>query len=310
MRVLVTGGAGFIGSHIVDSLVQEGHQVAVVDDLSTGRADNLNPGARVYSASITDLPALDEVFAREAPHLVSHHAAHTSVRHSMADPSFDAEVNVVGSINVLQLCVKHGARKLLFASSCAVYSEPSYLPMDESHPVRPQSAYGVAKYAVESYVRFHADVHGLTHTIFRYGNVYGPRQNPQAEAGVVAIFAGQLLRGVQPAIFGDGSKTRDYVFVEDVVKANLLAMGERGDNEVYNLGLGEEVSDLEIFEAVRQATGADVEPIYGEKRTGEADRVRLDCSKAREGLAWVPKVQIKEGVLRAVAHHRQRQPKA
>ena len=309
MRVLVTGGAGFIGSHIVDSFVQEGHEVAVVDDLSTGRADNLNPGARVYSASITDLSALEEVFAREAPQLVSHHAAHTSVRHSMADPSFDAEVNVVGSINVLQLCVKHGARKLLFASSCAVYSEPSYLPMDESHPVRPQSAYGVAKYAVESYVRFYADVHGLTHTIFRYGNVYGPRQNPHAEAGVVAIFAGQLLRGVQPTIFGDGSKTRDYVFVEDVVNANLLAMGERGDNEVYNLGRGEEVSDLEIFEAVRQATGADVEPIYEEKRPGEADRVRLDCSKAREGLAWAPKVQIKEGVLRAAAHHRQRHQK-
>ena len=304
MKVLVTGGAGFIASHIVDALIDAGHVVAVVDDLSTGSAHNVNPGARLHAVSVTDFESLEEVFAQERPEVVNHHAGQTSVRHSMADPSLDAQINVVGSINVLRLCVKYGSPRLIFASTCAVYSEPAYFPMDESHPIRPQSAYGMAKHTVEGYVRFYGDVYGLRYKIIRYGNVYGPRQNPEGEAGVVAIFTGQLLSGVQPTIFGDGAKTRDYVFVEDVVKANLLAMSEVGDNEVYNIARGEEVSDFEMFDEVRRATGAATEPIYAPKRPGEADRVVLDCSKAANCLGWTSTVQLKEGIRCVVAHHR------
>ena len=311
MRVLVTGGAGFIGSHIVDALIKEGHDVAVVDDLSSGDARQVNPKARLHSVDITDAQSLAKVFAKERPELVSHHGAQTNVRRSMADPSFDARVNVVGSVSVLQLCADHGVRKLVFASTCAVYAEPCYLPMDESHPTGPQSAYGAGKLAVEGYLRLFADAHGLRYTTFRYGNVYGRRQNPDGEAGVVAIFASQLLAGARPTIFGDGTKTRDYVSVEDVVNANLLALGETGDNDVFNLARGEEVSDFEIFDAVRKATDTlSVEPIYAEKRPGEAERVGLDCTKARQRLGWAPKVQLQEGVRMVIDYNRRNRPTA
>jgi UDP-glucose 4-epimerase len=330
MRVLVTGGAGFIASHIVDALIEEGHEVAVVDNLSHGKAEHVNPRARFYNVDITDFAALDEVFSRERPETVNHHAAQTSVRRSMADPSFDAMVNIVGSINLLQHCVKHGASKFIFASTCAVYSEPQYIPMDEEHPARPQSGYGMSKLTVENYIRFYTEVYGLRHTIFRYGNVFGPRQDPKGEAGVVAIFTEQFMEGIQPTIFGDGTKTRDYVFVKDVARANLLAMGvagtpsmsppyqggdtpsisppwKGGDIEgVFNIARGVEVSDFEIFDAVRQATGARVEPIYSQKRPGEADRVCLNCERAKQVLGWGPTVHLREGVHQVVAHYRQR----
>ena len=303
MKVLVTGGAGFIGSHIVDALVGEGHDVAVVDDLSTGDKGQVNSKARLHAVDFTDLAALSKVFEAEQPEVVSHHGAQADVRHSMADPSHDARVNVVGSVGVLQLSAQYGVRKLIFASTCAVYSEPRYLPMDESHPTGPQSAYGTSKLAVESYLKFFSDARGLRYTTFRYGNVYGPRQNPHGEAGVVAIFARQILAGVQPTIFGDGSKTRDYVFVDDIVHANLSALGNAGDGEVFNLARGEEVSDFEVFDAVRKATGvSSMEPAYAEKRPGEAQRVGLSCAKARERLGWTPRVGLNEGAPAAVEY--------
>ena len=311
MRVLVTGGAGFIGSHIVDALIDEGHDVSVVDNLSKGDSAQVNPGARLVDLDITDTDALAEAFASERPEVVSHHAAQTNVRHSMADPSADAQVNVIGSINVLRQCVEHGVSKLIFASSCAVYSESRHILMDESHPVGPQSAYGMGKYAAEGYIRLFSDIHGLRYTIFRYGNVYGIRQNPGGEAGAVAIFTSQLLGGVQPTIFGDGTKTRDYVSVEDVVDANLLALGETGDNDVFNLGLGLEVSDFEIFDAVRKATDTlSVAPIFAAKRPGEAERVGLDCTRARERLGWTAEVRLEKGVRSVVDYHRRNRPTA
>ena len=303
MNVLVTGGAGFIGSHLVNTLLKEGHSVAVIDDLSRGVAEHLDPRARVYRVSITDSAAVEEVFAKEHPDLVNHHAAQTDVRRSMADPIFDAQVNVLGSVSLLQLSVKYDVSRFVLASTSAVYSEPAYLPMDESHPTAPQSAYGASKPSAENYVRFYADVHGLPYKIFRYGNVYGPRQNPKGEAGVVAIFAGQLLEGGQPTIFGDGTKTRDYVFVQDIVNANLIAMGQQGDNETFNLSRGREVSDLEIFEAVRSAAGVQMEPLYAAKRPGEADSVCLDSSLAKRLLGWVPTVPLDEGIAQSVAYH-------
>ena len=301
MKILVTGGAGFIASHIVDVLVEDGHGVIVVDDLSNGRSDRVNPQARVYQVDIADSDALRDVFDREKPDIVNHHAAQTSVRRSMSGPEADARVNIIGTINVLQNCVAHGVKRLVFASSAAVYSEPQYIPMDEGHPIAPKSAYGLSKFTAEGYIRLYADAYGLGHTLFRYGNVFGPRQDPRGEAGVVAIFTEQLLSGVQPTIFGDGTKTRDYVFVKDIARANLIALGS-GGNDTLNLARGVEVSDFEVFDAVRRATGTTVEPIYSVKRPGEPDRSSLDRSRAEQVLGWTPQTTFSAGVDQVVAH--------
>ncbi len=300
-KVLVTGGAGFIGSHLVDALILRGHEVVVVDDLSAGRRGLVNPDARFYEVSVTDLDGLSRVFQAERPQMVSHHAAQKSVRSSMSDPTFDALVNVVGSVNVLQMSAVHGCERVIFASTSAVYSEPVRVPLDESHPARPQSAYGVSKLAAESYLRFYGDTYGFPYAALRYGNVYGPRQDPGGEAGVVSIFAGQILAGGQVTIYGDGSKTRDYVFVSDVVEANLAAMSLSGGGEALNIGRGVEVSDREVFELVRRAAGSDAEPVYADRRPGEADRISLDSSRASETLGWTPAVDLPEGVGRTVA---------
>ena len=301
MKILVTGGAGFIASHIVDVLVEDGHGVIVVDDLSNGRSDRVNPQARVYQVDIADSDALRDVFDREKPDIVNHHAAQTSVRRSMSGPEADGRVNIIGTINVLQNCVAHGVKRLVFASSAAVYSEPQYIPMDEGHPIAPKSAYGLSKFTAEGYIRLYADAYGLGHTLFRYGNVFGPRQDPRGEAGVVAIFTEQLLSGVQPTIFGDGTKTRDYVFVKDIARANLIALGS-GGNDTLNLARGVEVSDFEVFDAVRRATGTTVEPIYSVKRPGEPDRSSLDRSRAEQVLGWTPQTTFSAGVDQVVAH--------
>lgn len=202
--------------------------------------------------------------------------------------------------------MKYGVRKVVLASTSAVYPEPEIIPAAESHPVRPRSAYGLSKYVGEQYLRFYADTYALCFTIFRYGNVYGPRQDPHGEAGVVAIFSEQMLSGVRPTIFGDGSKTRDYVYVEDVVWANLLAMDGAGDAEVFNLGWGREITDFEVFEAVRKAVGVAVEPIYGQKRPGELDRIALDSARAAQLLGWRPRVSFEDGVPMTVAHYKSR----
>ena len=304
MKTLVTGGAGFIASHIVDALLDDGNDVAVVDNMSSGRAENLNPRTRTHRVDISDPSALDEVFAREKPDVVSHHAAQISVRHSMEGPELDARVNIIGSVNVLQSCIKHGVNKLVFASSAAVYSEPRYIPMDEGHPAAPQSGYGLSKHTAERYIELYAGAKGMAYTVFRYGNVFGPRQDPHGEAGVIAIFTDQLLTGVQPTIFGDGTKTRDYVFVEDVVRANLAAMTGAGDDDTFNLARGVEVTDFEVFDAVRRATGSSAEPIYADKRPGETERFSLDCAKAKRVLEWTPQTGFDAGVEHVVAARR------
>lgn len=304
MKVLLTGGAGFIGSHIADKLVEEGNEVIIVDNLSTGKKKNLNPKAKFYDVDITNINALEEVFSKEKPDIVNHHAAQTDVRHSMRDPNFDAMVNVLGSLNILQLCSKHRVKKIIYASTSAVYNEPLYVPMDEKHPIDPLSGYGVTKYTVELYLRVYSQNHGISYTIFRYGNVYGPRQDPYGECGVVAIFSEQMLTGIQPTIFGDGSKTRDYVYVGDIVDANIFAMNGLGDGEVFNLGWGKEITDFEVFDAVRKALGVQVEPIYSKKRPGEVDRVCLNSSKAKTKLGWKPKVNFEEGIALTVEYYR------
>ena len=304
MHVMVTGGGGFIGSHIVDALIEQGHNVFVVDDLSEGSRANINPEAHLFDVSITDADGLNRAFAEAKPDVVSHNAAQVSVRNSMADPTHDAKVNIIGSLNVLQCAVKNDVERIIFASSSAVYSKPEQLPMKEIHPKMPESVYGISKLSVEQFIRLYTDTYGIKHKIFRYGNVFGPRQNPHGEAGVVAIFAGQFMRGEQPTIFGDGSKTRDYIFVSDIVAANIASLGDVGDNDTYNLARGIGVSDFEIFDAVRGASDSSMQPRYAPVRPGEAMHVALDSTKAQEILSWEPRVALSDGILQVVDHYR------
>lgn len=304
MKILVTGGAGFIGSHIVDALVEQGHQVAVVDNLSTGFSRNLNPEANFYHMNIID-EGLAEVFKEEKPEVVNHQAAQMVIARSVEDPLFDARENILGGLNVILNCVRWGVRKVIYASSGgAVYGEPEYLPADEKHPINPISQYGVSKHTVEHYLYLYGILNELNYVVLRYPNVYGPRQNPAGEAGVVAIFAGQMLRGKQPTIFGSGDKTRDYTYVSDVVEANLLAM-ERGQRLICNIGTGVGTSDKGMFDALAHVLGYNGVPQYVPVRKGEVYHICLDCFLAQRELGWKPQVTLEEGLLKSVEYYRQ-----
>ncbi len=303
MKVLVTGGAGFIGSHIVDALIEDGHKVIVVDNLSTGFKENVNSKAKFYEMSIMD-KAISKIFDEERPDIVNHHAAQIDIRKSVSDPIFDAEQNIIGSLNVIENSVKYGVKKLIYASTGgALYGEVENQPANEDHLISPISNYAASKYAVEFYLSVYAKLHGLKYTVLRYANVYGPRQNPLGEAGVVAIFARQLLSRKQPIIFGDGSKTRDYVSVFDVVEANELLLTKK-ENGTYNIGTEAETSDKEIFDAVAQAVGVKAEPKYAPVRPGEISRSLLDSTKAERELGWKSKISLKDGVADTVAYFR------
>lgn len=301
MRILVTGAAGFIGSHIADAYKNAGHEVAGVDNLSSGRRENLAE-LQLWEADLADEQKIESIFREFRPQIVSHHAAQVSVVLSWEKPLVDARVNILGSLVVLQQAVKYGAERIIYSSSGgAVYGEPASLPVTEDHPVRPSSNYGASKYATELYLHAFQVSGGLRTVILRYPNIYGPRQSPKGEAGVVAIFTHQLLHNIQPHIFGDGSKTRDYLYVADVVDANLRAL-DFPDSGVFNLGWGKEISDLEVFHAVREAVGSTVEPVFDQKRPGEVERICLDASRARRQLGWTPTVAFREGVRRVVEH--------
>jgi UDP-glucose 4-epimerase len=303
MKVLVSGGAGFIGSNLVDALVGLGHQVVVVDNLSTGLRQNINPRARFYQVNIRD-QELATIFERERPQVVNHHAAQIDVRKSAADPILDAEENILGSLNVISNCLRYGVKRIIYASTGgALYGEAEYLPADEEHPVNPISQYGVSKHAVEHYLYLYGALYGLDYVILRYSNVYGPRQNPRGEAGVVAIFAAQMLGGERPTIFGQGDKTRDYVHVSDVVQANILAL-ELGRNAIYNIGTGVETSDQQIFDTLAEVLGYKGAPIYAPYRKGEVYRICLDRSKAEQNLGWSPRFSLKEGIAQTAEYYR------
>ena len=290
-RAVVTGGAGGIGRAIAAAYLREGASV-VIADIDAAAAKN----------TAEELSNLGKIFAIERPHIVSHHAAQKDVRYSMVHPSEDALINVVGSINIFELAKKYGCQNLIFASTSAVYSEPEYLPMDELHTTRPQSSYGMAKLASEGYLKLYGDVNGLRHTIFRYGNVYGPRQDPAGEAGVVAIFADQMLNSHQSTIYGNGSKTRDYIFISDVVDANIAAIETLSGNHTINIARGIEIQDQEIFNLVQMAVGSRLKPIYEQKRPGEAERVSLNTNLAARILAWAPTIEPADGVVRTVEY--------
>ncbi len=304
MRILVTGGAGFIGSHVVDAYIEQGHQVVVIDDLSTGRVSNLNPAATFYRLDIRD-PGLDEVFAREGFDAVNHHAAQMDVRWSVADPRFDADVNVLGSVNVLECARRHAVKHMIYISTGgAVYGEPEYLPCDESHPINPICPYGVSKHTVEHYLYMYRQLYGLDYVVLRYPNVYGPRQDPHGEAGVVAIFTGQMLADEPVVINGDGEQERDFVFVGDCARANLLALENPNAAGIYNLGSARGTTINQIFEVLAQATGYTRRPSYGPPKAGETRRIFLHAGKVYSHLGWQALVSLEDGILRTVEYFR------
>jgi UDP-glucose 4-epimerase len=304
MKILVTGGAGFIGSHVVDALLAAGHEVAIVDDLTTGRQQNLNPQARFYQVDIRD-PELDRVFEQERPEVIDHHAAQMDVRRSVADPLFDADVNVRGSLNLLEMARTHGVRKVIYISTGgAVYGEPKYLPCDEDHPIDPICQYGVSKHVVEHYLHVYRHLYGLDYSVLRYPNVYGPRQNPDGEAGVVAIFAGKMLAGKKITINGTGEQERDFVYVTDCAKANVLALN-RGSAGIYNLGTGQGTSVNLLFSTLADIIGYSSGPEFGPPKAGETFKIYLDGSRANASLGWSASVDLRQGLRQTVGHFRE-----
>lgn len=301
MKVLVTGGAGFIGSHVTDRLIDAGVEVVVLDNLPSGKRESVNPRARLHEADIGG-EGIRALFERERFDCVDHHAAQMNVRRSVDDPIFDARVNILGSLNLLQAAVATGVKKFVFASTGgAIYGEQLTFPADETHQTCPLSPYGIAKLAVEKYLAFYEDVHGLSYTALRYANVYGPRQDPHGEAGVVAIF-GQRLLAREPAIInGDGEQTRDFVYVEDVVRANVLAVTTdlRG---IYNVGTGIETSVNVLYAYLAKHSGTTDAPRHGPPKAGEQRRSVLDSHKLQAATSWTPTTPIDEGIRRTVAY--------
>ncbi len=303
MRALVTGGAGFIGSHVVDLLVAEGHEVAVLDNFGHGKPRNLNPRATVHRLDVVS-PALGSLIQDVRPEVVFHLAAQMSVKASVDDPLYDARVNVLGLVNLLEACVEHGVRKVVYASSGATYGNPSYLPIDEDHPQSPESPYGITKLAGEHYLRYYATTRDLDFTALRYGNVYGPRQDAAGEAGVIARFIDQLLIGQVPTIHWDGEQTRDYVYVGDVARANLAA-ATAGTGRCYCIGTGVGTSVNRLYEILTTIVGVDVPPRRAPRRQGDLRSAYYDVSRARRDLSWSPVVGLEEGLRRTVEDCRQ-----
>jgi UDP-glucose 4-epimerase len=304
MKIMVTGGAGFIGSHVTDMLIEAGHQVAVVDDLSTGRRSNLNPDAAFYEVDIRS-PEMERVFSQEKPEVICHHAAQMDVRRSMDDPLFDADVNIIGSIKLAQLAIRHGTRKFIHISSGgAAYGEPEYLPCDEDHPIKPLCHYGASKYTFELYLHVFNANYNLDYSVIRYPNVYGPRQDPNGEAGVVAIFTGRMLRGEQVTINGSGEQVRDYVYVTDCARSNLMLL-EQGSGHIYNLGFGIGTTVNEIFNKLKNITGYTKPALYGPAKIGETFKIYLDAGRAKSELGWRPTILLEEGLTRTVEYFKE-----
>ena len=295
MRILVSGGAGFIGSHIVEAYLAAGHEVAVVDNLATGRRANVARGATLHEV---DLHAreLERIFAEFRPEVVNHHAAQASVKVGNADPVHDLEVNGGGTARLLQLCVENGVRKVIYSSSGGtVYGEPRSLPVAEDHPIAPRSNYGTSKYVGELYVQLAARTAGIDFTIFRYGNAFGPRQDPHGEAGVIAIFTGLMLAGQPCTIDGDGEQKKDYLYVGDIARANVLAL-DGGSGLVANIGTGVGITVNHIFQVLAEATENTIAARYGPPRAGDVRNFWLDCALAKRELGWEPTVSFEEGV--------------
>jgi UDP-glucose 4-epimerase len=303
MKIVVTGGAGFIASQIVDAYIERGHEVHIVDDFSTGQQSNLNPKATVHRIDIAEAQTA-KLIEQIKPEVLSHHAAQMDVRHSVADPAFDARVNIIGFINLLEACKNAGAKKVIFASSGgAVYGEQEVFPAPESHVTQPASPYGVSKRTGELYLSYYNQAYGLPYIALRYANVYGPRQSTMGEAGVVAIFLSMLLSGKTPIINGDGRQTRDYVYVGDVVAANVAALESSFVGQI-NIGTGVETDVVTIYEHLREAFGSATKAQHGPAKTGEQRRSCLDAGRAAEILGWRPQMALRDGLQRTAAYYR------
>jgi len=307
MRILVTGGAGFIGSHLVEAFHNAGHSVAVLDDFSGGKRENLAdvPEVPVFEGSITDAQFVKETIAEFKPEIIDHHAAQVSVVRSVQDPQFDTQLNVLGLVNVLEAARSTDSIKkvIMISSAGTIYGDPEVVPCTEDFPKKPGSFYGLSKHVGELYVNMYAELYGLQATVLRYTNVYGPRQDPHGEAGVCAIFSLKMLNNEEPTIFGDGSQIRDYVFIEDVVSANLAAL-EKGEGEAFNISTAKGTSTMEVFTTLKAATGFPGQPIMGPARSGELQRIIASNQKAKTLLGWEPNYSFTEGIAKTVAWYR------
>lgn len=305
MKILVTGGAGFIGSHVVDAFLERGHEVHILDDMSGGREENISDRAPLHRFDIRSGEAAD-LIRRERFDVLCHHAAQMDVRRSVADPSFDADVNVRGFLNLMEAGRESGLKKVIFASTGgAIYGEPDYVPQDEEHALRPLSPYGITKLTTEKYLFFYEKQYDISHVILRYANVYGPRQNPYGEAGVVAIFAERMLDGKQPIIYGDGEQTRDYVFVKDVVRANTAALDYAGSG-IFNVGTSRETSVNDLFRLIRDNIDESIPEEHGQAKPGEQRRSILSYDYSSLELGWQPEVTLEDGIASTVAWFRER----
>jgi len=307
VKILVTGGAGFIGSHVVDAYVSAGHEVAVIDNLSSGQSGNVNPAAQMNRLDIRDQEGVAATIASFKPEIVNHHAAQSEVPKSVADPMYDASVNIVGGLNILKASVDHGVKKLIFSSTGgALYGEPDVVPADEDHPVRPLSPYGTSKYSFEQYLGTFMRTFGLEYTVLRYANIYGPRQDFMAEEGrVIAIFASRMLAGKAVTIDGDGEQSRDMLHVADVATANIHAL-DRGAGGVYHVSTGIPVTINDLFRKLALLTDYKLAPNYGPARKGDVYRIALDNSRARRDLGWEPRMQLEEGLSLTVDYFREK----
>lgn len=303
MKVLVTGGAGFIGSNVVEELINSHHQVLVVDNLSTGKIDNVHDEAGFYKCDITNIDALELIFKIERPEIVYHFAAQIDIQTSLKEPNYDAKINIVGTINLLECCRKYGVKKVIYPSSAAVYGNPRYLPIDENHPIEPISFYGISKHTPEHYIKTFCSLYNIKYTIFRYSNVYGIGQEPKGEGGVISIFIDKFLKNEPPVIFGDGEQMRDFIYVKDIAKGSLLAL-TRGDNKILNLSTNIPITINKLFEIMRKAFTSEVKPVYSDIRQGDILHSYLNNFSAKESLGWDVEYDFENGVMETINHYK------
>lgn len=303
MKILVTGGAGFIGSNVVDELINHKHEVCIVDDLSSGKIRNLNKKARFYKCNIMNIDALRLIFEIERPEIVYHFAAQIDVQTSLKKPAFDASSNIIGTINILECCQKFSIKKVIYPSSAAVYGNPNYLPIDEKHIVDPISFYGISKHTPEHYIRVMCNLYNIKYTIFRYSNVYGIRQDTKGEGGVVSIFIDKFLNNKAPIIFGNGEQTRDFIYIKDIVKANLLALN-KGNNEIINISTNVPVTVNQLFKVIKKVFNSNLEAIYEPPRQGDILYSYLSNSLARKSLKWCAKYSLEIGIRETIEYYK------
>lgn len=301
MNILVTGGCGFIGSHIVDVLIEDGHNVIVVDNLSTGSIKNLNNKAVFYNIDILS-DSLKEVFEKERPEVVYHHAAQINIQYSIQSPSIDANVNIVGTIKVLECMREYNINKIIYASSAAAYGDPKYLPIDEEHEKNPLSFYGISKYTPEYYIDVFSKLYGIKYTILRYANVYGIRQDPKGEGGVVSIFTDMVKEDKSPFIFGTGEQIRDFIYVKDIALANLCVLN-KGDNQVFNVSTCLPTSVNELLKEINNIYGKNIKPIYEDARNGDIFKSILLNHKLIKETGWEPKYDLKQGLKETIDYY-------